>query len=638
MIVSESKYHITAFCSICLILCAGFSPSVAISQAVYGVSGGAYDAYTGEDIDSFSVTMQVVNEPTLVVEGFFPDNYWWLSITTDGIDNDDPRNPEHFLLKQNYPNPFNPVTIIPFNISETGHYTLQSFNPLGERTCSSRMFLGPGNYEVAYGFGTTSGGLQIVRLSGKGSSQTIKILAIDGGDGTGFTHPAYSTGQDRMEKQLITTQSVREDNLEVVISTEKVGYYTNVDTLFLQPDFSNAHNILLTALNYPPVVVLETIVELVPEAIQDLPKVIAAYTYVDPDTDDVIVTSISSSSESAFFSIDNSNVYLDSLTQGFNGVVNYIVMAQDDQGAEGWDSGQIYVIPTPDSSLVHFNFKSVYGDTTLTSGTSTLTYRKMLADSSGYLWGQDSVAVSNNGEFEVLVEQGALYDFNGFHTSTDAYDYQVIMQRNGVTVEEKTWDDDFAGLVFTADADTVDVYKFMNDFPMIYMSFYASKDAGVNVGIRKFADSEFPVSAYWVVGDGHEAPDSIRMARFDSLVADVRNCPHQQNFYMNQEFVDSSPDDTPYFRQGIHPDYPSPGTSVTSYNSETNEIIVCGARFPWQPDEYTQKIEELQAWWDLQDWGGDPIILENVGGVIKLNDRGRRVISALGIARPGTKF
>lgn len=154
------------------------------AQTNYLVSGQAFDQYTETPLDSFFVTLRAVQDSSLVDSGFFTTNDWSLNFTTVGINDDgNPYIPSQFILGQNYPNPFNPVTRIPFSISEAGNYKLESFNLLGQTVSSLSMYVEPGIYEVAYGFGCSDAGLQILRLSGNGYSKTIKILSLDGGDG-----------------------------------------------------------------------------------------------------------------------------------------------------------------------------------------------------------------------------------------------------------------------------------------------------------------------------------------------------------------------------------------------------------------------------------------------------------------------
>ncbi len=51
-------------------------------------------------------------------------------------EDDDPSTPETFALGHNYPNPFNASTIIPFELPEDMHVTIQIYNVIGQRVAT----------------------------------------------------------------------------------------------------------------------------------------------------------------------------------------------------------------------------------------------------------------------------------------------------------------------------------------------------------------------------------------------------------------------------------------------------------------------------------------------------------------------
>ncbi|MFQ6609415.1 MAG: T9SS type A sorting domain-containing protein [Fidelibacterota bacterium] len=613
----------------------------------YQTGGQAFDLLTNADIDSFQVTIGVLND-TLLYTGFFPTNTWALDFSVLGID-DNNFIPSSFVLGQNYPNPFNPKTNIPISIDEGGNYTLTAYSINGAEGAKISKYLYPGNYNVD--FSVLASGLYLLELTGNGKQQVVKAISLDGGNYFGLSdfHGSSNTKLVGPNVQKLSripttfesdeTNEILDDELEVYIMAEKEGYQTLIDTLILQPG-QNWHDLFMSANNYSPSVELTELITSVDENQTGLPINIANFNVTDPDTGDgYIATVFSSNPDSVFFNIIGNDVFLDSLVQGFNGMANYTVEAQDIQGAVGWATGELDVVPTPDSSLVHFIFKAMYGDTTLTSGTSTLSFRKMGSTGEWYEWAEDSLATSENGVFDVLLEQG-VYDINGLHTESldGALIYtSVYLARPGQigVIEKRDYEDQQAPILFNTENDTIEVYKLMQDFPLFWAIEWASKLDGVNIGSRGFAYGAYPVNAYWVTGDGHETPDSTRMAMQDSLAAEIRTIPHGQHFVMNQLLVENLDDvENPYFWQGIRSDYPSPGTNATNFNSETHEITIAGAMYPRQPTERTQKIESLQAWFDLEDFGGaDPNILHNTGNGYIINDTGRRIISLLLLAR-----
>lgn len=331
--------------------------------------------------------------------------------------------------------------------------------------------------------------------------------------------------------------------------------------------------------------------------------------------------------------------------EGFEGLITgFQVFAMDEHAQTSEDMVElnqfnINVTPRVPTNL-HLRFMSVYGDTVLTSGTSTFKYRKM--ETGTPAWDADSVRVTENGVLDIQVSRNTPLNLKGLYSNSAQHyiqgDIYAFFQKNGQTIEETALDDSLAVITFNALNDTLTVYKLMSDFPIADLASIASYRDGFNRGIRKFA--QYPVDAYWLTGDGHETPDSLRLARHAEIAADIRTVPHMENFAFNTQLVENLNGlQTPYFWSGIRSDYPSPGTNYSFFDLNTNFILNCQANYPWQPDQYTQKIETHQALFDLEDQAGfDPDILDNINGLVKLNDLGRRIYSAIGIARPGTKF
>jgi len=94
-----------------------------------------------------------------------------------------------YHLGQNYPNPFNPGTRIPFQLSGTGHVSIEIFNILGQKIntlVNTRMT--PGSYSVEWdgtnqnGAGV-SAGVYFYCLRGKDFTDTRKMILLDGSSG-----------------------------------------------------------------------------------------------------------------------------------------------------------------------------------------------------------------------------------------------------------------------------------------------------------------------------------------------------------------------------------------------------------------------------------------------------------------------
>ncbi len=92
--------------------------------------------------------------------------------------------PETFSLEQNYPNPFNPTTNIVFNIAQSGDYSLEIYNVVGQKI--STLFNGqrsPGQHQVTWNaiddFGNRVGsGIYFYRLTGNNVNLVKKMILL----------------------------------------------------------------------------------------------------------------------------------------------------------------------------------------------------------------------------------------------------------------------------------------------------------------------------------------------------------------------------------------------------------------------------------------------------------------------------
>lgn len=85
--------------------------------------------------------------------------------------------PTEMGLLQNYPNPFNPSTIITFEISESGNYSLKLFNSIGEEIAVlSESNYEPGSYSLNFTAGALSSGIYFYQLKGGNTIITKKMI------------------------------------------------------------------------------------------------------------------------------------------------------------------------------------------------------------------------------------------------------------------------------------------------------------------------------------------------------------------------------------------------------------------------------------------------------------------------------
>jgi membrane dipeptidase len=97
-----------------------------------------------------------------------------------------PRQPFSFAVSQNYPNPFNPSTVIPFQIAQAGHVTIQVFNVMGRTIAERSAELLPGYYSVRYA-SKGPAGIYFYRIRSGRQTITKKMIQLDGGADGGLS-------------------------------------------------------------------------------------------------------------------------------------------------------------------------------------------------------------------------------------------------------------------------------------------------------------------------------------------------------------------------------------------------------------------------------------------------------------------
>jgi serine protease AprX len=87
--------------------------------------------------------------------------------------------PSEYSMAQNYPNPFNPVTMIPFNLPETGYVSLKVFDLQGREVATIlEGELAAGHYEVSYNAAHLSSGVYIYSFEAPGFSKSMKMALL----------------------------------------------------------------------------------------------------------------------------------------------------------------------------------------------------------------------------------------------------------------------------------------------------------------------------------------------------------------------------------------------------------------------------------------------------------------------------
>jgi len=94
-------------------------------------------------------------------------------------DEDHSQVPASPVLLQNYPNPFNPSTVIRFSVPVTSVVDLRVFDVLGREVASLiQASVPPGQHQVRWDAGSTTGGVYFYRLSMNGASITRKLILL----------------------------------------------------------------------------------------------------------------------------------------------------------------------------------------------------------------------------------------------------------------------------------------------------------------------------------------------------------------------------------------------------------------------------------------------------------------------------
>jgi hypothetical protein len=285
-----------------------------------------------------------------------------------------------------------------------------------------------------------------------------------------------------------------------------------------------------------------------------------------------------------------------------------------------------------EKSTVTFKFRNAALDTDLTSGTSTLRYKK--SGDASY-----TTVTSTNGTFTIEMDKNVAYEIDGSHsgdieTAYSAPSVYVALKRPGdmEAFEQRAVDDTSSPATFTGATETVYVYKLMNGFPLWHMQEYASKLSGVNIGTRKFStnNSSAPL---WIDGN-YTSLTTQQTEWLNELKNELSGLPH---VYLSLPIQQSTTTPgLPYTRIAVDASFPSPGTNSTNYNSTTHHITKGEAKYPLSFSENTFKIEILQAIGDLNDVGGsNPEILDVNQN---LNSTGQQVFSVLYLFKPKTKF
>ncbi|WP_164682686.1 T9SS type A sorting domain-containing protein [Cyclonatronum proteinivorum] len=119
-----------------------------------------FDPFAGEMIDTARLLLE------------------W-DLTNVDVRGDEHQLPAGISLGNAYPNPFNPTTNIPFEISETGHVSLEVFDMLGRQVAVLVNEAKPaGSYTVPFDAAALSSGVYLIRLQSGDLMKTSRVTLI----------------------------------------------------------------------------------------------------------------------------------------------------------------------------------------------------------------------------------------------------------------------------------------------------------------------------------------------------------------------------------------------------------------------------------------------------------------------------
>ncbi len=158
------------------------------SSAVYSVTTNEYIAYAlrnlfGIPVSNFyiyndSTEFQVVLDYIISKGGIIsPDN--GSRITSAGSSNNQAGLLREFKLEQNYPNPFNPITVIKYQLKESGKTTLKIYNLLGQEVVTLvNEVQTAGEHNVEWNAGGFASGVYFYQLKAGNFVVTKKLILL----------------------------------------------------------------------------------------------------------------------------------------------------------------------------------------------------------------------------------------------------------------------------------------------------------------------------------------------------------------------------------------------------------------------------------------------------------------------------
>ncbi len=145
------------------------------ASLLYGQSSIVYDAGTIIEIG----TSADVCAGTITINGGYSGNGRFCNGTVEVGSEEDTKVPKEFSLSQNYPNPFNPVTIISYQLPESGFVTLKIYDILGNEVEILINEEKPaGSYDITFDASNLPSGIYYYKLTSGSFVETKKMVLL----------------------------------------------------------------------------------------------------------------------------------------------------------------------------------------------------------------------------------------------------------------------------------------------------------------------------------------------------------------------------------------------------------------------------------------------------------------------------
>ena len=248
------------------------------------------------------------------------------------------------------------------------------------------------------------------------------------------------------------------------------------------------------------------------------------------------------------------------------------------------DDGGLYdtadvVVTINQVEYTYFQVKSLMGDAPLPGATL------IIGGNDYYLANGDTSMVMTPGTFEVNATHPNSIDW------TSIWEEYTAIQRPGQTlnVEQRAGGDNSSLVTFGAAADTLVIYKVMNDF----MMFPVGQAIGTGPSAETIRFGFQNPTAYFDESGTNQTPNATTVNRVQDLLFNHMPDATLNKLLMVYDQGSNPPTTEPYLEMAINSSFPGP-TNATSWDSNY-EITFCSAH--WTSDDATHTLwtEIIQA-------------------------------------------